>query len=62
MARCRQSEVQLKNMLFQNNGYSALCRINEILSGNEGQLEHDEPALTSNDLTLKCAPVMSCGV
>jgi hypothetical protein len=53
---------KLKNVLFQNNGYSALCKISEILSGNEAQLQ-DEPAQNSNDLTFfKYAPVTSCDV
>jgi hypothetical protein len=53
---------KLKNVLFQNNGYSALCKISEILSGNEAQLEDDKLALNSNDLTFKYAPVTSCVV
>jgi hypothetical protein len=54
---------KLKNVLFRNNGYSTLCKISEILSGNEAQLEDDKPALNSNDLTFfKYAPVTLCDV
>jgi hypothetical protein len=54
---------KLKNMLSRSNGYSTLCKISEILSGNEAELEDDEPALNSNDLTFfKYAPVTWCDV
>jgi hypothetical protein len=43
---------RLKNMLFQNSGYSTLCKISEILSEYEAQLEDDEPAQNSSDLTF----------
>jgi hypothetical protein len=52
----------LKNVLFRNNGSSALYKISEILSGNEAELEGDEPALNSNGATFKYAPVTLCDV
>jgi hypothetical protein len=54
---------RLKNLLLGNNGYSALCKISEILSGNDTRLEYNEPVLNVNDLTsFKYAPVTSCDV
>jgi hypothetical protein len=39
------------------------CKISEILSGNEAQLEGDEQAVSSSDLTFfKYAPVTLCNV
>jgi hypothetical protein len=53
----------LKNVLLRNNGSSALYKISEVLSGNEAQLEGDEPALNSNGTTFfKYAPVTLCDV
>ena len=50
-------------MLRLNDGYATMCKISDILSGNEDTLGVDEPALNSNDLTLfKYAPVTSCDV
>jgi hypothetical protein len=51
---------KLKNLLFQNNGYSTFCKVSEILSGNESQLEDDEPALNSSDLTLFKYALVTC--
>jgi hypothetical protein len=54
---------KLENVLFENNGCSALCKISEIFSGNEAQLEDGEPVLNSNDLTVfNYAPVTLCDV
>jgi hypothetical protein len=53
---------KLKNVLLRNNGYSTVCKIRGNLSGYEAQLEDDESALNSNDLTFfKYAPV-TCDV
>jgi hypothetical protein len=49
---------KLSDILLQNHCNSALCKISQILSGNEAQLEDDEPALNRNDLTFfRSAPV-----
>jgi hypothetical protein len=42
---------------------ATMCKISDILSGNEATLTEDEPALNRNDLTLfKYAPVKLCDV
>ena len=54
---------KLNTVLRRNDGYATMCKISDILSGNEATLGVDEPALNSNDLTLfKYAPVTSCDV
>jgi hypothetical protein len=53
----------LNKVLRRNDGYATMCKIRDILSGNEVTLGVDELALNSNDLTLfKYAPVTSCDV
>jgi hypothetical protein len=43
---------KLNTVLCRNDGYATMCKISDILSGNEATLGEDEPALYSND--LKC--------
>jgi hypothetical protein len=43
---------KLNAVLRRNNCYVTICKISDILSGNEAILGVDEPASNSNDLTL----------
>jgi hypothetical protein len=54
---------KLNTVLRRNDGYATMCKISDILSGNEVTLGLDEPAVNSDDLTLfKYAPMTSCDV
>jgi hypothetical protein len=54
---------KLNTVLRRNDGYATMCKISDILSGNEPTLGVDEQVLNNNDLTLfKYAPVTSCDV
>jgi hypothetical protein len=49
--------------LERNPGYSALCRVSDILCGNEAELGGNEQELSANDLALfKYSPITSCDV
>jgi hypothetical protein len=48
-------------VLERNPGYSTLCKVSDILWGNEAELDGNERELSANDLTVfKYAPVTSC--
>ena len=50
-------------MLERNPGYSTLCKVSDILYGNEAELGGNKQGLSANDLTLfKYSPVTSCDV
>jgi sigma54-dependent transcription regulator len=64
-----QSEVankinaKLQSVLEQNPGYSTLCKVSDILFGNEAEMGGNEQEISANDLTLfKYSPVTSCDV
>jgi hypothetical protein len=55
--------AKLQNVLERNLGYSTLCKVSDILCGNEAQLGGNEQELSANDLTLfKYSHVTSCDV
>jgi hypothetical protein len=55
--------AKLQSVLERNPGYSTLCKVSDILCGNEAELGRNEQELSANDLTLfKCSPVTSCDV
>jgi hypothetical protein len=54
---------EFKNVLKWNDGFSTMCKINGILSGNGATPGEENTALDSNDVTLfKYAPLTSCDV
>jgi hypothetical protein len=54
---------KIQNVLGPNDGYTTLCKVSDILSGNGDALEEHEPTLNGSDLTLfKNALVTSCDV
>jgi hypothetical protein len=55
--------AKLQSVLERNLGYLTLCKVSDILYGNEAELDGNEQQLSANDLTLfKYAPVTSCDV
>jgi hypothetical protein len=55
--------AKLQNVLEQNPGYSTLCKVPDILCGNEAGLSGNEQELSTSDLTLfKYSPITSCDV
>jgi len=55
--------AKLESVLEWNPGYSTLCKVSDILCGNEAKLGGNEQELSANDLTIfKYSPVMSCDV
>jgi len=44
--------TKLQSVLERNPGYSTLCKISDILCGNEAELGRNEQELSANDLTL----------
>jgi hypothetical protein len=53
----------LQSVHERNPGYSTLCKVNDILCGNEAELGGNEQELSANDLTLfRYSPVTSCDV
>jgi hypothetical protein len=55
--------AKLQSVLERNPGYSTLCKVSDILCGNEVELGGNEHELSANDLTLfKYSPVTSCDV
>jgi hypothetical protein len=55
--------AKLQSVLERNPGYSTLCKVADILCGNEAELGGNEQELSANDLTLfKYSPVTSCCV
>jgi len=55
--------TKLQSVLEQNPGYSTLCKVSDILCGNEAELGGNERELFANDSTLfKYSPIMSCDV
>ena len=45
--------AKLQSVLERNPGYSTLCKVSDILCGNEAELDGNEQGLSANDLTLK---------
>jgi hypothetical protein len=55
--------AKLRSVLERNPGYSTLCKVSDILCGNEAELGGNEKLLSANDLTLfKYSPITSCNV
>jgi hypothetical protein len=55
--------AKLQSVLERNLGYSTLCKVSDILCGNEAEMGGNEQELSANDLTLfKYSPVKSCNV
>jgi hypothetical protein len=55
--------AKLQGVLEQNPGYSTLCKVSDILCGNEAELGGNEQNLSANNLTLfKYSPVRLCNV
>ena len=55
--------AKLQSVLHQNEGYSTMCKISDILSGKQATFEEDDPELSSNDFTFfKYTPITSCDV
>jgi hypothetical protein len=55
--------AKLQSVLERNPGYSTLCKVSDILRGNEAELGGNEQELSTNDMTLfKYSPVTSCDV
>jgi hypothetical protein len=55
--------AKLQIVLEWNPGYSTLCKVSDILCGNEAELGGNEQELSANDLTLsKYSPITSCNV
>jgi len=55
--------AKLQSVLERNPGYSTLCKVSDILCGNETELGRNEQGLSANDLTLfKYSSVTSCDV
>jgi hypothetical protein len=55
--------AKLQGVLERYPGYSTLCKVSDILCGNETELGGNEQELSANDLTLfKYSPVTSCDV
>jgi hypothetical protein len=56
-------KAKLPSVLERNPGYSTLCKVSDILCGNEAELGGNEQELSASDLTLlKYSPVTSCHV
>ena len=45
--------AKLQSVLERNPGYSTLCKVSDILCGNEAELGGKEQGLSANDLTLQ---------
>ena len=45
--------AKLQSVLERNPGYSTLCKVPDILCGNEAELGGKEQGLSANDLTLQ---------
>jgi hypothetical protein len=45
--------AKLQSVLERNSGYSTLCKVSDILCGNEAELDGNEQELSANDLTLQ---------
>jgi hypothetical protein len=55
--------AKLQSVLERNPGYSTLCKVSDILCGNEAELGGSEQGLSANDLTLfKYSSVTLCDV
>jgi hypothetical protein len=55
--------AKLLSVLERNGGYSTLCKVSDILCGNEAEMGGNKQKLSANDLTiLKYSPVTSCDV
>jgi hypothetical protein len=55
--------AKLQSVLERNPGYSTLCKVSDILRGNEAELGGNEQELSAKDLTLfKYSPITSCDV
>jgi len=55
--------AKLQSVLERNPGYSTLCKVSDILCGNEAELGGNEQELSANELALfKFSPVTSCDV
>jgi hypothetical protein len=55
--------AKLQSVLERNPGYSTLCRVSDILCGNEAELGRNEQELSANNLALfKFSPVTLCDV
>jgi hypothetical protein len=55
--------AKLQSVLERNPRYSTLCKVSDVLCGNEAELGGNELELSANDLTLfKYSPVTSCNV
>jgi hypothetical protein len=55
--------TKLQSALERNPGYSILCKVSDILCGNEAELGRNEQELSANDLTLfKYSPITSRNV
>jgi hypothetical protein len=44
--------AKLQSVLERNPGHSTLCKVSDILCGNEAELGGNEQGLSANDLTL----------
>jgi hypothetical protein len=55
--------AKLQSVLERNPGYSTLCKVSDILCGNEAELGGNEQELSANDLTVfEYLPITSCNV
>jgi hypothetical protein len=45
--------AKLQSVLERNPGYSTLCKVSDILCGNEAELGGNEQELSANDLTFQ---------
>jgi hypothetical protein len=45
-------KAKLQNVLARNPGYATLCKVSDILCGNEAELGANEQELSAKDLTL----------
>jgi hypothetical protein len=45
-------KAKLQSVLERNPGYSALCKVSDILCGNEAEFGGNKQELSANDLTL----------
>jgi len=45
-------KAKLQSVFEQNPGYTTLCKVSDILCGNEAELSGNEQGLSANDLTL----------
>ena len=55
--------AKLQSVLERNPGYSTLCKVSDILCGNEAELGRNKQGLSANNLTLfEYSPLTSCDV